>query len=311
MKKIPFLLLEIIILVSIITILVFLGIEKYRELFNNFPKYTVKFNDVDGLSVGSPVRLSGVHIGHIVKQEFKNDRIVITFKVTDKNIKIPPGSIAGIEFTGLAGSKSLEIRPPEKKTQTVKTFRKIEPVRLSSFMEIQNAIAGATLDFFNGILSFLNRNKTNAGANLGDFAETFGEQAASLEKIQEKIRAQSEKTSKEAEKFKELVQKTNENIVHAGKSINEFAKEQNIEENMQKVRETTEKVADFIESKKLENFNRDVKKLNAKLAEAKDRETGYIKEFNESVKTAAEKLRKLINSLEKKEKCKEKKDISL
>ena len=84
---------------------------KYEEINND---YTIFLPDVDGLIVGSPVRMMGVEIGHIVKIKPSHDEVIVKFLITDENINLPQGTQATVEFSGMAGSKSLELYPPDK-----------------------------------------------------------------------------------------------------------------------------------------------------------------------------------------------------
>lgn len=301
MKRLP-LLLEIIIVFTAITVLVFLGINKYNEYFNHFPRYTVNFEDLDGLSVGSPVRFSGVHIGHVTKQELKDKQITVTFKVTDRTIKIPDNSMVGVEFTGLGGSRSLEIKPPTALSANSQGFYKVEPIRVTSFLEIQNEIFGATLDLFNGILSFLNQNEKNARANLKNAAKMIEEKTVILEDIKQTLDEKSKQTAQEAKKISKFIKETNENIGQANKAMQEFSESKNLTEGMEKLKESSEDFKSFIESNKVEKINNNVKNLNNKIIEIKDKELGYIEEFNKTLQTAAENLEKFADSLSKKDK---------
>lgn len=77
--------------------------------------YYMFFKDVDGLTKGSPVRMMGYQIGYVRDVKVFEDNIFVSFLVTEKNINIPNGSSARVEFYGLGGSKSLEIEPSTKK----------------------------------------------------------------------------------------------------------------------------------------------------------------------------------------------------
>ena len=86
---------------------------KYEEINNDF---TIFLPDVDGLIVGSPVRMMGVEVGHVIKIKPANDEVIVKFLITDENINIQQGTQATVEFSGMAGSKSLELYPPDKNT---------------------------------------------------------------------------------------------------------------------------------------------------------------------------------------------------
>ncbi len=78
--------------------------------------YTIFMNDVDGLIEGSPVRMMGIEVGYITKIQPTNGEVYIKFLITDKTVTIPQGTIATVEFNGMAGSKSLELYLPDKNT---------------------------------------------------------------------------------------------------------------------------------------------------------------------------------------------------
>ena len=72
--------------------------------------------DVDGLIVGSPVRMMGIEVGHVTKIKPTNEEVFVKFILTDDSVKIPQGTVATVEFSGMAGSKSLELYLPDKTT---------------------------------------------------------------------------------------------------------------------------------------------------------------------------------------------------
>lgn len=78
--------------------------------------YNIYLPDVDGLIVGSPVRMMGIEVGHITKIKPTNEEVFVKFIIPDKSIVIPQGTVATVEFSGMAGSKSLELYLPDKQT---------------------------------------------------------------------------------------------------------------------------------------------------------------------------------------------------
>ncbi len=71
-----------------------------------------KFEQADGISVGTPVRIGGVKIGVITGESLDPNTYfaVITLSVDDK-VKIPVDSTAKISSDGLIGTKYLSIVP--------------------------------------------------------------------------------------------------------------------------------------------------------------------------------------------------------
>lgn len=307
MKKIPFLLLEIIGILFLAAMLIIFGISKYNDFFNHYSKYSVKFKDIDGLCVGSPVRFAGLHVGHVIKQELKDNKIIVIFKITDRNIKIPEGSVAGIEFTGLVGSKSLEIKPPQTKNDNGKELYSINPVRVNSFKEVMTVLSESSLDFSRDVLSFLGKNEKNVKSDLKNTGNLLKEKAILLEQSNEQIKTFTQNGVDNTRELKEILQETNENIASAHKTLNKLINSDEVQNNIEKVKE----ISDFIENgevnkkiqevnENVENIDKKIKKFNGKVSKIKDKELKYINEFNESLKNAAEKIQRLAKSIKEK-----------
>lgn len=76
--------------------------------------YQIFMPDVDGLIVGSPVRMMGIEVGYVTKIKPTNDEVYVKFILTNPDVYIPQGTRATVEFSGMAGSKSLELYLPQK-----------------------------------------------------------------------------------------------------------------------------------------------------------------------------------------------------
>jgi len=98
------------ILCLIITGIRYCHYQKEKKLVT----YQIFMPDVDGIIAGSPVKLMGVQVGYIEKVKIVNDNIYLKIVITKKDINIPKGSVATVEFNGMGGSKSLEVYPPSK-----------------------------------------------------------------------------------------------------------------------------------------------------------------------------------------------------
>jgi len=105
-------------LVWLIVLLIIVSVFFFHKIKENNSKniYNIFMPDVDGLIVGSPVRTMGIEVGHVVKIKPTNDEVFVKFLITDKTIKLPQGTVATVEFSGLAGSKSLELYLPNEQT---------------------------------------------------------------------------------------------------------------------------------------------------------------------------------------------------
>ena len=86
----------------------------FNFLFISFKPQTnlfkAHFSYVEGLDIGSDVKLAGIHIGKVTNLEIDNNLIAVTGFI-DNNYAIPKDSIASIRSEGLFGKKSLLINP--------------------------------------------------------------------------------------------------------------------------------------------------------------------------------------------------------
>ncbi len=107
---------ELLIWLVIILIIVAVSTITYVSNTQKDNDYNIFMSDVDGLIVGSPVRMMGIEVGHVTKIKPTNGEVYIKFLITDKNLTLPQGTIATVEFSGMAGSKSLELYLPDSNT---------------------------------------------------------------------------------------------------------------------------------------------------------------------------------------------------
>lgn len=73
---------------------------------------TAEFENIEGINIGSDIRLAGIKVGTVVKQELDpanfQARIVLS---VDKAIKLPDDSTAKVTSEGLLGGKYISIEP--------------------------------------------------------------------------------------------------------------------------------------------------------------------------------------------------------
>lgn len=105
------------ILIWLIVIAIFVSFSSMGVFFkekNGENDYQIFLPDVDGLIVGSPVRMMGIQVGHVVKIKPIKDVVYVKFILTNHDVYIPQGTSVTVEFSGMAGSKSLELYLPQK-----------------------------------------------------------------------------------------------------------------------------------------------------------------------------------------------------
>lgn len=132
----------------------------------NFNTYQIFLPDVDGLVVGSPVRLMGIQIGHVSQLDIVGEDVYVKFIITDNDVKIPYGSSATVEFSGLGGSKSLELYPPTPGIRSNKFIVSRSPKRIHDSLGLLSDMFKKAADITYSVSNFMNkigiikRNKT-------------------------------------------------------------------------------------------------------------------------------------------------------
>ena len=119
----------------------FVSLYVYNKNVREKHTYYVFFKDVDGLIKGSPVKIQGYQVGYVSDIAIVNDDVFITFIITDNELVMPDNIIATIAFTGMGGSKSLELSVPDKNTKVKNYISTVEPRRLQEFYVYQTQIA--------------------------------------------------------------------------------------------------------------------------------------------------------------------------
>ena len=98
----------------ILIVVAFSSLNFIHNSKNDENDYQIFLPDVDGLIIGSPVKMMGVQVGYVEKIKPMKDEVYVKFILTNPDVYIPQGSEITVEFSGMAGSKSLEIYLPEK-----------------------------------------------------------------------------------------------------------------------------------------------------------------------------------------------------
>lgn len=153
---------EFILFVLLLSILGLLGTKILKHTFDIGKTYHVAFHDIDSIVVGSPVRILGVDIGHVTKIQTGYDKIYIDFVVTNDDVKLPQGTKATIEFFGIAGSRSIELSPPDKDSEEKEIVVR-EPIRIGDAFAIMEEFLRATMVSIAGVYQFA-KNRTQGDA---------------------------------------------------------------------------------------------------------------------------------------------------
>ena len=209
---------EILIWFLILTLLFSLGIFGYSKIFVEPNVYNIEFKDIDGITKGSPVRFMGMNIGYVRKLEARKKHIDVQIMVTKKDMKIPNGTIARVEFYGLGGSKSIELMPSvdngEGGIVTAHTLRLHDmAMKTESLVDILKAIEKmvkgidppATKKVLEHISEFSSDKLNSFNNELVDFK-------TNVVKKSENIRKKQSETAKKIDNMNEMVDKINKFI---------------------------------------------------------------------------------------------------
>lgn len=170
---------ELLIWLVIILIIVAVSTITYVSNTQKDNDYNIFMSDVDGLIVGSPVRMMGIEVGHVTKIKPTNGEVYIKFLITDKSLTLPQGTIATVEFSGMAGSKSLELYLPDSNTYidnnvpmiTVNPPKRLHDAAglLNDMFDKLNSILSNSSSFGNQIQKMDLPKVNSNGQNMNDF----------------------------------------------------------------------------------------------------------------------------------------------
>ncbi len=205
---------------SVILFVIFsIAIFSYSKIFVEPNVYTIEFKDIDGITKGSPVRFMGMNIGYVRHLKSKGKHINVQIIVTEKNMKIPNGTVARVEFYGLGGSKSIELMPPDGSCDvgilTGDTIRindvAQEAISIVEFVEgLEKYIKGIKPSKMQNMLEYVSDIKS-------DKIKQVGNEFTNMEfDINKKIQGVKDKQSEVNSK----IEKINENV----EKINKFIK---------------------------------------------------------------------------------------
>ena len=197
---------ELLIWLVIILIIVAVSTITYVSNTQKDNDYNIFMSDVDGLIVGSPVRMMGIEVGHVTKIKPTNGEVYIKFLITDKNLTLPQGTIATVEFSGMAGSKSLELYLPDSNTYidnnvpmiTVNPPKRLHDAAglLNDMFDKLNSILSNSSSFGNQIQKMDLPKVNSNGQNMNDFLK-FADDMVN------ESNAKAEKLGKDINKYKQ------------------------------------------------------------------------------------------------------------
>ncbi len=165
MKKHLFWIAELVIWALLIFITAFISLYVYNKNIREKHTYYVFFNDVDGLIKGSPVKIQGYQVGYVSDIAIVDEDVFITFIITDKDMIMPKKLAATVEFTGMGGSKSLELYIPKEGSMAKNYISTTEPKRLQDFYVYQNQIANDLITMTTNFMNMMTPKNTDTVVN--------------------------------------------------------------------------------------------------------------------------------------------------
>ncbi len=295
----------IIALVGIIYVLLFLKeIPVFKEKGYTF---TVKFNDIGGMTPGSSVTLSGVKIGKVQDVTLDESGNAIVLVYVEKKYRIPKGSIFSIGFEGIIGQKNLTITPPEKITpgnwikENDHIDKSVSPISLEdlasnakdSLEEVSIILKTLRATITEGNLQKniidSSNNITKATKEIYEFTKTLKEivltKKEDIETVIEKAKQITENISIVSKKLDLTINSINE--VVGDKNLRNEIKEAiyNIKQASERLNNITNEINKFIIDEQIQN---DIKEIIKNSKEVTENSKLTVSAINKAVKTINE-----------------------
>lgn len=204
---------------TILLSIIFSGIIfTYSKIFVEPNIYNIDFKDIDGITKGSPVRFMGINVGYVRKLKSKNKHIQVQIIITQKDMKIPNGTVARVEFYGLGGSKSIELMPPDGSCDvgivTGDTIRINDVAQVATgFVDIMEQIEKYIKGLDKaGMEKFFNQIKNTNDKQIKEIGKEIQNINSNMTQKIEKIKTEQNQMVKSIKKADETVDKLNEFI---------------------------------------------------------------------------------------------------
>jgi len=213
-------LVEIIIWTIVLCAVFLIAIFSYSKIFIEPNIYNIEFKDIDGITKGSPVRFMGINIGYVRSLKSKDKHINVQILVTKKDMKIPNGTVAKVEFFGLGGSKSIELMPPDGTCDvgilTSDTIRLIDVVDEAKGMVeiveiIEQYVKGLSKEnmqkFLEAVIDARDDKIQSVGKEIDKIENEVHKKAQIVKQKQGEISQKINKLNKNVEKINEIIKK--------------------------------------------------------------------------------------------------------
>lgn len=205
---------------TILLSVIFCGIIfTYSKIFVEPNIYNIDFKDIDGITKGSPVRFMGLNVGYVRKLKSKNEHIQVQIIITQKDMKIPNGTVARVEFYGLGGSKSIELMPPDGSCDVGIVTG--DTIRINDVAQVANGLVEIMEEIEKYIKGLDKAGMEKFFNNIKDTNDTkIKELGNEIQKINSNMTEKIENVKTEQNQMVQTIQKANQTV----DKINEFIK---------------------------------------------------------------------------------------
>jgi len=298
------LLIELTIWLFILGAIGFIGINLLNDHFNSQKVYQVVFKDVDSLSVGSPVRFMGIEVGHVSQIKPMMDQVFVNFVITDKRIEVPPHSVISIEFTGIAGSKSIEIKPPPEKTKgwQFQSLITSEPIRVNSLMQLQTNISESIMDFSYSMLDMFGKGQLETiKKNIAYSTKVTADTTRKLYDENGVIINAKDNLATITDNSKKYIQEHNSSFIQINKKFTANVEKEKLNKNLTLIKNNFEQLNTSFEDKSTDNLhsslNHTINSFNKSIQDLKVNGNTQIYSINKTVNSTTNALNKVSDFL--------------
>lgn len=167
---------------ALIAAVVILELTGTRDLFRKGNLMRARFDNIQELKEGDPVRMAGVEVGHVEKIQLADNRVEVVLSV-EKKAAVKTDSKASIKFVGLMGQNYVSLgfgSPQAPRAEPNTLLETEEQADLNSLMvrlqNVASGVEGMTKNFsgenFSSLLGpftdFLKENNPKLSAILGN-----------------------------------------------------------------------------------------------------------------------------------------------
>lgn len=177
------------IFIALANVILFIKAKHDRK----YNTYQIFMPDVDGVIVGSAVNMMGVPVGYVDRVKIIDNEVFVQFTLNKKGLELPKGAIVTVEFSGLGGSKSLVVYPPNDDTKRGDSYLVVQaPKRLGDAVslidDMFDKISSITyrMSYFGNEVTE-NKINTNGTTNNKDMAKSLKEFDKNLDQTRKKL----------------------------------------------------------------------------------------------------------------------------